>query len=454
MDTHDREEGRGAAAGGRSGARNDEAARVGAGWSARVLEAFSWPSRDAGTGRSSQPRPAAGHPPATVAPDHVPGAPEPDEFKSYSSAAVELLSLPGGRPSARDFGSLARDGYLSNPIVYRCLRLVSEATATVPWRVTLDGAPVDSHPILDLLACPVGMASTTDLIEAVVSHLFLSGNAYLHGASTAGRLTGISLLRPDRLSVVTGRDGWPTGFNYRTQARTIRFALHAASPALPDPVLHLAFFHPLDDHYGHAPVNAAGTAIAIHNTACQWNRALLDNAARPSGALVYQSSQGRLSRDQFERLKAELEAGFQGARNAGRPLLLEGGLDWKSMGYSPKDMDFIEAKNSAARDIALALGVPPMLLGIPGDNTYSNYREAQRAFWRQTVLPLSQKIASGFQRWLQPLAGGQQLEIVLERNQLSALSEERDALWNRISQATFLSDDEKRIMLGLASRSG
>ena len=83
---------------------------------------------------------------------------------------------------------------------------------------------------------------------------------------------------------------------------------------------------------------------------------------------------------------------YQGAVNAGRPLLLEGGLDWKAMSLSPKDMDFLEAKHTAAREIALAFGVPPMLLGIPGDNTYSNYQEANRVFFRQTVLPLAQRI--------------------------------------------------------------
>ena len=97
-----------------------------------------------------------------------------------------------------------------------------------------------------------------------------------------------------------------------------------------------------------------------------------------------------LSDDQFERLKRELEENYQGARNAGRPLLLEGGLDWKAMSLSPKDMDFMEAKHAAAREIALAFGVPPQLLGIPGDNTYSNYQEANRVFFRATVLPFAQ----------------------------------------------------------------
>ena len=109
-------------------------------------------------------------------------------------------------------------------------------------------------------------------------------------------------------------------------------------------------------------------ALDLHNSAMSWNKALLDNSARPSGALVYQPKDGgNLTPEQYQRLKAELEDGYQGARRAGRPMLLEGGLDWKAMGLTPRDMDFIEARNGAARDIALALGVPPMLLGIPGD---------------------------------------------------------------------------------------
>src|SRR5690606_38481596 len=129
-------------------------------------------------------------------------------------------------------------------------------------------------------------------------------------------------------------------------------------------------------------------ALDLHNAAGAWNKALLDNSARPSGALVYAPKDGgNLSEEQFDRLKTELEEGYTGAGGAGKPLLLEGGLDWKAMGLSPKDMDFIEAKHVASREIALAFGVPSMLLGIPGDNTYANYAEANRAFYRLTILP-------------------------------------------------------------------
>ena len=91
-------------------------------------------------------------------------------------------------------------------------------------------------------------------------------------------------------------------------------------------------------------------ALDTHNAAGAWNKALLDNSARPSGALVYGAAgqgSGHLTDAQFERLKGELEANFQSARNAGRPMLLEGGLDWKALSLSPKDMDFSESKSAA-----------------------------------------------------------------------------------------------------------
>jgi hypothetical protein len=167
----------------------------------------------------------------------------------------------------------------------------------------------------------------------------------------------------------------------------------------------------------------------------------------PSGALVYSAAGGNLSDEQFERLKNELEAHYQGAANAGRPLLLEGGLDWKGLSLSPKDMDFVEAKHIAAREIALSFGVPPMLLGIPGDNTYSNYAEANRAFYRQTVVPLISRIASALGNWLGDSFGGN-LRLVPNLDEVPALSIEREALWKRVGEASFLTDDEKRAAAG------
>jgi HK97 family phage portal protein len=135
--------------------------------------------------------------------------------------------------------------------------------------------------------------------------------------------------------------------------------------------------------------------------------------------------------------------------NAGRPLILEGGLDWKPMSWTPADMDFIAGKHAAAREIALAFGVPPQLLGIPGDATYANYREANVAFWRGTVVPLARKTAAALTGWLGARFPGTRIEADLDA--VPALQPERDALWARLEAASFLSQDERRRMAGVGA---
>jgi HK97 family phage portal protein len=123
------------------------------------------------------------------------------------------------------------------------------------------------------------------------------------------------------------------------------------------------------------------------------------------------------------------------------------------MGLTPKDMDFVEARNSASRDIALAFGVPPMLLGIPGDNTYANYQEANRAFYRLTVLPMIGRIAMELTHFLAPVFGDG-LRLWFDADRIEGLSAEREALWRRVGDADFLSDDEKREAVGYPPASG
>ena len=371
-----------------------------------------------------------------------------------ASAAAALIAFQShGQPAwtPRDYGALAREGYARNAIVYRCVRMIAEAAASVPWLLYDGAAELDEHPLLKLLARPNRREAGRDFRETLVGHLMVSGNAYVEVVTItddtgAAAPRELHVLRPDRMRVVPGGDGWPVAYEYSVAGRTVRF--NDPGGAALSPILHLSQFHPLNDHYGFAPIEAAAVALDLHNAAGAWNKALLDNAARPSGALVYQTKEGgNLSQDQFERLKAELEQSFMGAGNAGRPLLLEGGLDWKSMSLTPKDMDFLEAKNGAAREIALAFGVPPMLLGIPGDNTYANYREANLAFWRATVLPLCGRLAEALTSWLGP-AYGDGLRLWYDADQVEALAGEREALWARVGAADFLTLNEKRAAVG------
>jgi HK97 family phage portal protein len=335
-------------------------------------------------------------------------------------------------------GQLTREGYERNPVAYRCVRMIAEAAASVPFRAVEAEAP-----IADLIARPNAEQAGQDLMENFYGHLCVSGDAYLEAMSIGEDVRELFVLRPDRMRVLKGQRGYPVGWEHRVGG-DVRRIVREADGFLP--VLHLRLFHPADDYEGHAPLEAAARAVDIHNAGGAWAKALIDNAARPSGALVYGGGE-ELTAEQREELREEMERMYQGAMNAGRPLVLHGGLDWKPMSLSPADMDFVEQRRQAARDITLAFGVPPMLLGIPGDATYSNYREANSAFWRMTVLPLVTKAARAISGWLGPRMGS---GVVADLEQIPAFQEERAAQWARIDAASFMTLDEKRKMAGLS----
>ena len=381
------------------------------------------------------------------------GTPEVSAPVKKSASAQGLVAMHTMGDAAwtqASFTALAQQGFMRNPIVHRCVRLISEAAAAVPWLVYDRDRELGDHPLVEIIARPNPGQSHTSFVEMAYGHLLLSGSAYLERTEPAMDMVQLYCLRPDRVRLERDQRGWPSGCIYDAEGRTRRIDMD--DPAGGARLLHLTLFNPLDETGGFAPLEAALMALDIHNAAARWNKALLDNAARPSGALVYAPGDGsNLTPEQYDVLKKELEEGYSGAVNAGRPLLLEGGLDWKAMGLTPRDMDFIEAKNAASRDIALAFGVPPMLLGIPGDNTYSNYQEAQRAFYRLTVLPLVRRTTEAISHWLAPLYGTR-VRIAVDLDQVEGLAAEREALWSRLENASFLTEAEKRSALGYAPR--
>ncbi|RYY47827.1 MAG: phage portal protein [Sphingomonadales bacterium] len=337
----------------------------------------------------------------------------------------------------QSYEAQVRDAYCRNPVAQRAVRMVAEGVAAAPLKA--------SDPALAALV--QARSGGQVLLESVAAHLLLHGNAYVHlAADGTGQMRELYALRPERITIESDAGGWPAAYRYRVGEHVTRFAADDAGgrPAL----AHIRTFSPVDDQYGLGALGAAAGAVALHNAATRWNKALLDNAARPSGALIYETGDGAaLSGEQFARLKAEMEAGFQGAANAGRPMLLEGGLKWQAMSLSPADMDFVGLKAAAAREIALAFGVPAMLIGLPGDNAYANYREANRALWRLAILPLAATILRGLEQALGGWFDGATVAVDLDR--VPALAEDRERLWRQVSAADFLSDAEKREMVGL-----
>jgi HK97 family phage portal protein len=242
-----------------------------------------------------------------------------------SAAGGVVASQSAGRVawSPRDAVSLAKTGFMGNPVGFRSVKLIVEAAAALPLVVQNAERRFETHPVMALLARPNCAQGRAELMEALYAQFLLNGNGYVEPVGDAGVPLELHVLRSDRMAAVPGVDGWPVAYEYAVGGRKHRFAVEDGVT----PVCHIKSFHPQDDHYGFAPMQAAAMAMDVHNSASRWTKALLDNAARPSGAIVYRGAegQGELSEDQYDRLVNEMESHHQGAHNAGRPMLLEGG---------------------------------------------------------------------------------------------------------------------------------
>ena len=376
-------------------------------------------------------------------------------FKNQTSSNFNtsyLYDMGGANCSSAGYSQFVTEVYKKNVVANRCISLIARSAASIDWCLSCKQTKelVAEHAILDLLHHPNPMQGGAEFFEALYSYKIISGNVYILAIRNGiGAIKELHLLRPDRVEVIPGGGNILKRYIYKVNERKISYPVDQVTGF--SDILHLKNFNPDDDWLGLSEIEFASYSIDIHNQASHWNKSLLENGARPSGAMVVKShnnSSSYLNDEQFQRLVNQLDEKFIGNKNAGRPMILEGGLDWKEMGYSPKDMDFVETKNSAARDIALAFGIPPQLLGIKGDNTYNNMQEARLAFWEETVLPLVDCTVDALNNWFMH-SFSKKFRLSYNANNISALSLKQDRIWQRISNASFISDEEKKSMLGI-----
>lgn len=381
--------------------------------------------------------------------------------RSSSARPVFARVGPGNAISTpRRYDRLADEGYRQNVVAYRAINLVAKAVASIPLALKHGTDMLDEHAVLRLLNKPNPRLKGENFLYNFVGYYLIAGNAYALKVGPEGQPPReLWLLRPDTVRVIEGSDGLPAGYEQQVAGRKQRFDA--------DSILHLKSFNPLSDWYGLAPLEAAAMAVDAHNEGSRWNLALIQNGGTPSGVLYQDDPDMPLTDSQFDKLKEQIERQYTGAMNAGRPLLLEGGLKWQDMGMSPRDMDWSGAKNMTAREIAVAFGVPPQMMGVPDAQTYSNYAEARQSLWEDTVIPLAKDIAQELTNWLLPdfeagpegglqtsarARGAAGMKLCLDLDDVPALSAKRAERFNRIANAGFLTDEEKREALGFGDK--
>ena len=361
-------------------------------------------------------------------------------FNKATERKETLVALRGTNPewTPNNYHSLVSESFQKNVFAFRSINLIASGIASIPMYVKNADQNLNKD-LTRLLSHPNGDQGRSSFMTSVVSYLLLAGNAFIYSDGEQ-----LYCLRSDRIKLVFN-DAKTAVKSYVYEVDGVRV------PVDLEDILHIKFFNPTDDWFGFAPLRSAMYAIDQYNEMSKHNLSILQNGGRPSGCLILKDCK-YLDNATRNEMRKRLSEVYSGAKNAGRIMLLEGGYEWQEMGMSPKDLDFAESQNTIAREIVQAFGVPPILVGIHGDSSFNNYREARAHFWEDTVLPLAELIRTQFTDWLQKRYQTD-CEIYFDLDAIPALMSKREKLWEKISNADFLSIDEKREILGFPKRS-
>jgi HK97 family phage portal protein len=381
---------------------------------------------------------------------------------SETKSASYVFALGSARVMNQNYLAFASEGYSLNAVAKACIDKITSALASVDLQVYKQDKKgnrrkLDTHPLLTLMNRPNPAMSGRQFLRGLGGNYLIGGNAFVVSPTVdpirPQPPREMMLLPPEKVTVQPGKTIlFPDRYEYRDQNGGMEtYAVNQLTGM--SPVLHFKTFNPLDPWRGLSPMVAAAFGIDVFNAGQKWNLSLLQSGARPTGALVVKNADGTsqtLSDDQYARLKTQIDDQMSGAANAGKPLLLEGGLEWQEMSINPKDMDFRESMLTMARFVAAVFGVPPQLVNIPGESTYANWEQARTALWTDTVLPLLCTILEDFNRWFAPMFG-EDVYVWYDEEMIPALEPIRKAKAERINAAEYLTIDEKREAMGYES---
>jgi HK97 family phage portal protein len=254
---------------------------------------------------------------------------------------------------------------------------------------------------------------------------------------------------PVNLVINKGATGLPISYAYEVSTGKKVFPVDQKT-GLSD-VFH--FYNPSldDDWLGDSPMRPARAWIDAAREGAEWNAALLENSGRPSGGLEYAGTVP-LNEEQKSSLKEQLTAKHSGAKNSGKPMLLQGGLKWVQMGLSPIDMDFGNTLNYADRKIADVYGVPFPLVS-PDAATNSNIETATESLYEDVIIPFMESFLDSFSNWLLPrFAGMEGAYLAIDYNSISAYEGKNERKANRVAKLAndgLIKIDEARQEIGL-----
>lgn len=347
------------------------------------------------------------------------------------------------------YAKYASEGYAQNPVLFSVIRNIGLAASAVRWYVGREDAGGDieelpDHPLAQtILRRPNPYQAWAQWVIAYLGYKLLAGNSYmLKVGPDAGPPQELWFLEPHKVELEFSN----------VPAAPIRWFVYESGRGTkrkydPMDVLHIKEWHPTRSPYdvGLPRLAAAAWSVDANNRARQWNSNLLANAARPTGILTVE---GKMSPTMREDLRAEIELKISGYKNAGRPPIVEAGMQWQAISFSPAEMEWLDGVKVTSREICNVFNFPPELLGDPDLTTYSNRKDARKSLYTECVMPELDFLRDELNAWLVPMFGDRRVRLYYDDDSIDALSEDREKVWQRVKASEELTLDEKREALG------
>jgi len=324
------------------------------------------------------------------------------ETKSYSGDGFILYNF-NGKTFLFDNGNSSRNLlslYTKVAPLNTALKKIATLSGKVKPYLKKGEEFISQNEFIKLLLNPYFGYDWVKFVKEFLIHSIITDNFYLKIESTGekSKPLGIKPIRPDNVSIVSYSeiDGLPLSFQIQDAMATENYSRTGLgnpryfNRSKTNELIFMSGINTLNnDYYGTDGINSIYLQCLKYCETISHNLSVLKNGARPTGALVLKAKDGcsaNLSDEQFEKLKKQLDKEYSGTANTGKPLLLEGGLEFQPMNLTNKDMDFLEGVKFDAKSIFINLGIPLALVG-EGSTTYNSYPESRLSLYQDYILP-------------------------------------------------------------------
>jgi HK97 family phage portal protein len=263
-----------------------------------------------------------------------------------------------------------------------------------------------------------------------------------------GQPTEIWWLKPTQVRPLVHEENYLTGFVYEPAAGGPLISFRA------DEVVWFRYPNPLDEFSALSPMSAARLAAETGEAMMTSNRKLFENGLNIGGIVVPTTDKVTFSEEQARDLESQLERRFKGVERAHRWAVLRYEAQFKGMGVTPKDAEFVAGLNLTLRQVCNAFGIPSPLLNDMEHATLANAREFERILWSHALVPDAAFRAAEIEEQFLPMFPGRLRpdHAEFDFSKVPALQESVSEVWARDRQAIevgLLTINEVRARMGL-----